>query len=129
MPYYSRERYFCSYCHEVFTFEEDAMHHEKHYCTERPHVDEAWNESGLNPINKRCATCQKSASFLTRYGQYEEEPAGFDCPQRLWWESARTFPCLAYVRCVDVPAAERFDTRDFTELALRYLRSFGLQTN
>ena len=125
MPYYKRERYFCSYCHEIFIFEEDATHHEQHYCVKSPFVEEMWSDSSLNPHNLCCATCVRSASFLTKYGCYEESATTPDCPQRLMSESDRTFPCPSYVRCLSVPAAQ-FDTREFTEIALRYLRSFGL---
>lgn len=103
------------------------MHHEKHYCTKSPHVEDAWRDSGLNPENRCCATCANSESFLTKYGCYEEGPSVSECPQRLDGESDRVFPCSAYARCRHIPAVN-YDTREFTEIALRYYRSFGLPT-
>lgn len=126
MPYYRMGYHYCSYCREIFSHEEDASHHEKHYCAKSPYVEDAWDESHLNPANKRCATCEHSSSFLSIYGEYEADFAGYDCPQRLEYESRRKFPCPAYVRCVSIADVD-FDTREFTEIARRYYRSFGLK--
>jgi hypothetical protein len=127
MPYYNREKYHCLYCSESFNYDEDAVHHEHYYCPKSPYVNEAWNESILNPQNRHCATCEKSASFLSKYGDYDEGPATIDCPQRLNWENRRSFPCPAYARCRHVPAAGiGGGTREFPEIAQRYCRSFGL---
>ena len=116
----------CNYCTARFRYGEDALHHERYFCEQSPLVDEHWNESPLNPNNKHCATCSHSASFLSEYGCYEVDAAGFDCPQRLISEDKRKFPCSAYVRCTHIPDVH-YDTREFTIEARRYYRSFGLK--
>ena len=127
MPECRDGMYHCSHCECVsFLFEEDALEHERYYCPESPTVDEEWNDSPLNPQARRCATCAKSASFLMESGNYREDQASHDCPQRLLLESERKFPCAAYVRCLTFPLPPSFNTRHFSEVSLRYLRSFKL---
>lgn len=116
----------CSYCKEHFQHFEDAEEHELFYCSKSPKVNTEWDESPLNPLNKRCATCEHAESFLDCCGLYEVGPVTAECPQRYRLEKNRTFPCTAYVRATKAVGYD-FTGATLTEVGLRYLRSFGIK--